>query len=32
MNRIIDFALVNEKTTPEFPRAIPQTMTELKKV
>lgn len=32
MNRIIDFALVNEKTTPEFPRPIPQAMTELKKV
>jgi hypothetical protein len=32
MNWIIDFALVDEKTTPEFTRAIPQAMTKLEKV
>lgn len=32
INRIIDLALVDEKTTPEFTRAIPQVMTKFKKV
>jgi hypothetical protein len=32
MNRIIDFALVHEKTTPEFSRTVLQAMTKLRKV